>query len=520
MNPSSFKQDGYNTIDLLNKGISRILFIAVIAEIIVFPQWENIVGCFVMIYGWVLVSKYIATYNNLRLYPLPVIAILCYGFCYHVLPLVVTLIELKPLTFNFQVPYLTFFNHFLFITTITGAFGVCTRIYNQNNILNQLWNKIGYISEPSDLEIWIWGWIGLLCVILRLSSQGVYVEAQATGNTFNIVINTLSTLSVAPVCLAYKHFYSKNPVSNSSRLIKYYILFLMVIGIASTRRMLIFNSFATLGLLYLFNRLYNNKELFSRKFVVIGVIAFYLITGPIADLATAMILNRQSVNTESASSTFNTVLALYNDKETLHRMHQIVMDETDNNGDNRVGWSEYYVDNIFLDRFCNLRVMDATLYNAQNVGYATEAALEYYKDYWVNQLPSSIANAFGLKKVVHGTVCDEMLIGIFGDSRYSIAGSKVGGATGIGLYCFGYWFYLVAFVTYIIAFYFMCSFVNIFDKRIQFPVVILATFMKICTYFNNANGIFFNMDIFTRVTINTILIYSIIMFLLKIFFRR
>lgn len=72
---------------------------------------------------------------------------------------------------------------------------------------------------------------------------------------------------------------------------------------------------------------------------------------------------------------------LYEDKEQLHYAFQAYNAATDNGGNNALGWSEYYVDNIFLDRFCNLRVFDATLYNAQCQGFNNPKGHQYYEDF-------------------------------------------------------------------------------------------------------------------------------------------
>lgn len=247
--------------------------------------------------------------------------------------------------------------------------------------------------------------------------------------------------------------------------------------------------------------------------VILGI---YLATGPLADLATAMILSRQRTKTESASKTFDYVLDLYQDKERLHTMYQIAMATTDNGGDNSYSWSEYYVDNIFLDRFCNLRVLDATIYNAQKLGYAHPIGQKYWRTFWINELPSPLANSLGLKKEVQGTVCDHMVLGIFGD-RYSIFGSKVGGDTGIGLFVFGYWYYAVLLLSLIAAFYFMCSIVNVRTYSLSIPIPILATFMTMWCFFNTANGIFTTLAIFTRANLNRIAIYCVVLFVLRLF---
>lgn len=504
------------SIDRSKKYISITLWIACLAETIFFFSWENFCGCAELLYGWSIVATFVLKQEYIRRYPLPTIAIFGYAFCYHVLPLFVTLTEGKPLTFNFQVPYSTFFNQFLFITTVVVAFRLCVRFYQQNNLLNKIWNKIGYLTPPSDKIIWIFGFVGLACTLMRLSQQGEDVEVQATGNALIMIIGILSKLSVAPVCLLFKEFYGAGNTTIPYKKVAYYVGVVMLIGIASTRRMMIFNAVATIMLIGLFSKYYFNKKLMSTKSLVMVILGIYLATGPLADLATAMILSRQRVKTESASKTFDYVLDLYQDKERLHTLYQIAMATTDNGGDNSYSWSEYYVDNIFLDRFCNLRVLDATIYNAQRLGYAHFVGKEYWRTFWINELPSFLANALNFKKEVQGTVCDHMVIDIFGEKRYSIAGSKVGGDTGIGLFIFGYWYYCVLLIVAFIAFYFMCSFVNVRSGMVIIPIPILATFMTIWCFFNTANGIFTTMSIFTRANLNKILIYCVILFILRL----
>ena len=248
------------SIDKSKKYISITLWIACLAETVFFFSWENLCGCAELIYGWGIVSAFVLKQEYIRRYPLPTIAIFGYAFCYHVLPLLITLSEGKPITFNFQVPYSTFFNQFLFITTIVIAFRLCIRFYRQNNILNKVWNKIGYLTPPSDKIIWILGFIGLGCTLMRLSQQGDDIEVQATGNALVIVINTLSKLSVVPVCLLFKRFYGAENESIPYKKVAYYVGMVMLIGIASTRRMMIFNAVATIILIGLFSKYYYNKK--------------------------------------------------------------------------------------------------------------------------------------------------------------------------------------------------------------------------------------------------------------------
>ena len=149
---------------------------------------------------------------------------------------------------------------------------------------------------------------------------------------------------------------------------------------------------------------------------------------------------------------------LYQDKEKRHYLYNAFLLRTDNGGDNLSGWSEYYVDNIFLDRFCNLRTIDGTLYNAQKAGFGCNEGQRYFENFWIKEIPSFVANALGKKKDFQGTATDHMVVSNFGEGVYYYTGYKVGGETGIGLWMFGYSYYFIAFLIYIFVFYFLAAF--------------------------------------------------------------
>lgn len=503
-------------IDTIKRWVTRILLISCFFEMVFFYSSANLYGCLTLIYGWLLVASCVLKREYIQKYPLPTIALFTLGICYYFLPIVITLLEGKPLTFNFQVPNLTFSNQIINLTVVVLAFRLVIKIYRPNCWLNKLWNKIGYMSVLNEKQIWVIGIIGLLALLSTVAEQGQDKEYQSTGNLIGIVIHSISLFSLAPVCLYFKYLYGDRSETKTKGFVKFYIVILMAIGMATTRRVLIFNSVFTILLIYIFIVLYNNKRLLSGKNVIIAIVLGYLVVGPLADMAMAMILNRQSVYSSSASKTFEDVWKLYNDKEKLKTTYNFFMATLDNGGDNREGWSEYYVDNIFLDRFCNLRTIDGTLYNAEKAGFGCYEGSRYYESYWINELPGFITSTLGLKKDFQGTATDHMVVSNFSGDRYNLNGFKVGGETGIGLWMFGYSYYLIAFLTYLVVFYFLCSFVNFKGGTLLVPLPILVTFRLYWFLFLNANGIFTSMNTtFTRNNLNTIVIYCVVAFLIK-----
>ena len=110
-------------IDIKN-WLGRILLVGCFLEMVFFTSIENFQGCVSSIYGWYLISTCCIRREYLEKYPLPTLVMFGLGVCYSVLPILVTLVEGKPVSFNFQVPYLTYYNQIISMTVITVAFSL------------------------------------------------------------------------------------------------------------------------------------------------------------------------------------------------------------------------------------------------------------------------------------------------------------------------------------------------------------------------------------------------------------
>ena len=132
----------HNSLRIIKRATSIVLLICIAFECVFFPSMENAFGCIAELYGWLLISKTVLKKEYLYKYFIPFITLFCYAYFFFVLPIVVTLIEGKPITFRFAVPYITFFNLMLNATTIVLAFHVCRYIYREG-WLSRLWEKIG-----------------------------------------------------------------------------------------------------------------------------------------------------------------------------------------------------------------------------------------------------------------------------------------------------------------------------------------------------------------------------------------
>lgn len=497
-----------------------ILIIFTILEMLFHFSYDNLLGCIVFLYAWTLLSKLVLFKKNFERCLLPTLAITGFIFCYYFLPLIATFLEGKPLTYNFQVAEVTFFNMFLNITTVVLAYRLCLSCYRSGNLLESLWNRMGYFTPPNERQIWFFGIVGCALLFLGIFTQGDsadYMDEMQVGTDLSsVIMNLFKKYATMPICLYFCTLYGYNKPIKFKRMLIPFLILMSLIGVATTKRSMIFNAFATLGVIYLFIVIYENKKIFSTKNVIISFLAMFLITGPLADLALAMALNR--TNMDLGVGTFDKVLELYQDKnkmETLKNAQRLI---TSNAGNNRLSWSEEYVDNIFLDRFCNIRVLDASVFYASALGYDSPKMHKYFKEEIVNRLPSPIVSLIGEKKVPHSTVADEMNNSYFNAGGRFWIGWKVSGDIGVGLYTFGYKYYPIAFIIYFIVFLLMSSYTKFVRGKFIIPTVVMVTFYLKFVYFDNAFGIYSSIEELMRGWIN-IIVYCIVLKIVKLVVR-
>ena len=197
------------------------------------------------------------------------------------------------------------------------------------------------------------------------------------------------------------------------------------------------------------------------------------------------------------------------------------MAHADNGGDNFYAWSEYYVDNILLDRICNLRTQDLTLDYATKLGYDNSKMHRYAENFLMFQIPTPILDIFGYttnkfdSNYTPGDLLSTEGLGL----KNMYKGFRVAGDSGIGLYWMGYSYYIFAFFIYVLVFYFFSSLVS---TKLQFiiPIPIIIALLKYMTYFNNSTGIFKSLNLILRNGMQDILLYVILFGVIRLIIRQ
>ena len=194
----------------------------------------------------------------------------------------------------------------------------------------------------------------------------------------------------------------------------------------------------------------------------------------------------------TAQELFDKTWNLYTDKEQLNSLKDLADRDTRKMAlqNMRTNWNEYYVNNIFLQRLCNYRVVDATIYHAENAG-----------------IPNSIMqeDLITKLKITYPTPIIQFLFGNIKKENYQyspmdllLAKSQntanresylVGGDVGLGFSYFGYWYFIIQYIIYFITFYLIDQLSYIQKNKITLSVLTLISSYKLFLTFQVGSGI-------------------------------
>ena len=303
--------------------------------------------------------------------------------------------------------------------------------------------KWGYYAQPTNKQLWILGFVGLCFRLFMMSQQGKGDIQLAGAGTLNM----FSLLLYCPICILFNPLLGKDNCSKKTQYIVYcYIAFLVILLIATNSRSQMLSPLVVFACCYLLKHIYIHKKTLwlSYKKMFLFIVSIFILSGPASDMAIAMVAVRGERSSMSFSELLERSIEVYQDKEQLRFYRQWLSDEDKST----VGaeWQESYVSSPFLNRLCNYRVADATIYHAQRVGYGNKEMLELFGNQLMTMFPGPIVDFFFSdidKSKLNFSSMDKLyLLSMKG----GVGGYKVGGDIGLGLVTFGYFYFPLCFL--------------------------------------------------------------------------
>lgn len=499
-------------INKINRFIILTNFILSLIEFAFFSFIDGI-GALLFSLSWYILSISVFQYKNIIKHTVPFFILFSYAICFFFLPLVCTILEFKPLTYNFKNPLETLVHQFIFLMTLTLSFIVMTKL-GKNKIRLFLLKNTFFFTPLTEKKVWFLGLIGLLSYTFSIFAPETSLMGKVTDG--------LRYFAVAPTLLLFPSLYTgnqnKRPDKKTIKLVLVYALIYIFLGMARNSRLAMLFLFIDTTLIFFVYLLINNvpiKSLIKTKNLIGILLGLYILSGPLSDIGIAMIKVRSARNETDPITLLKNTWNFYQDPDFNN--YKKIFYFKDNNINNDA-WSEDYIDQVFLNRLCNLRVSDATLYYANLLGYNNQNMRKSFSDQLIANLPGGLISS-SFKKSTQYSAGDK-LYALATDNPNAIGGYRVAGYTGLGLATFGYSFYIISFIFYIVSFYLLDAFGFYYRNKFVMSIFALLHIENWFYFLNNGAGILRNILFMCRGYFQDLLIYIFIVFLTGLFFNK
>ncbi|GAB3641440.1 hypothetical protein GCM10027423_20760 [Spirosoma arcticum] len=129
-------------------------------------------------------------------------------------------------------------------------------------------------------------------------------------------------------------------------------------------------------------------------------------------------------------------LKAYNDKEAIQRAR--IVDATQ-----KEDWDETYMDNIFIQRFSNIKYIDLSLIMAAKTGDHSPDMYNFTIDHLLSIFPLPVLEFFDLdvnKNAVNSVSYGDYFYYKVSGNPYALGGYRTGHFSGTGMAAFGWWY--------------------------------------------------------------------------------
>lgn len=459
-------------IGLIKTALKWILYISGFLQIVLFPEIDNVVGVLVSILSMRLFFTYVFNIETLRSRPISFITLLCL-FCFMYLPVPITLMDGESISHDMYNPTLTFILQFVYFALTILAFLRASSFNRFRHSIVKGLTKFGYFITPSQRNLWFLGVIGLIFKFVLLSNQ--FGESTAGRGSLSMFAMFL----YSPILILFMPLMGGKACSKKTRIVIYaYIAFIALLLISTNSRSQMVSAVIIWAFAYLLQKIYEktDKIWLSVRKVVFAVIAVFVVTGPISDMGTAMLITRSVRSDISFSNLLHETWDVYKDKDRLEAFKKVAEMKTreSDSYSYSMEWREKYVSNLFLDRLCNYRVADASIFHAKRAGFGN-------KDMQANFLMGLQLMFPGpIVKLLFGNINKEDYKYSPMDLLYSLSTNSaihpsfiVGGDVGLGLSVFGVFYFPLVFFVYLLLFCITDSVMTIRSGRPIFSVFTL-----------------------------------------------
>ncbi|RZK43442.1 MAG: hypothetical protein EOO61_04980 [Hymenobacter sp.] len=423
-----------------------ILAISAVLQCILFGSWPNARAVACVAVGWGIANWFLQP-QLLKNHPLSCFLILGFTCTQLYFPLVFTLLEGKPIVYNLVLPDEVFLHSLLGLSVLTVAhllyWFIAHRrpLQSAESIPKSLLVRIGLFTPPTDLQIWLMGFIGLAAMYyVYFYSPSVNREVAGAADKS---IQGLIPFTYAPYFIPFGHLYGRTS-SNTPNLVPKLAVFtivLFIVSIGTNSRGAFMLGFTSVGFTFALGLMLGaiQTKLFTLKNILLAGAALWVFTGPVADIGTAMVMVRNQRSDTPRSELVALTWEAFQQKDAIKAYRA---DNSTQGGD----WDEDYMDNIFLARFCNIKYNDASLVLAQRFNSFDRSMRQFTISHALSSLPQPVLDGLGVKvdkeEIQAVSYGDILYYKVSGDV-WSLGSFRTGHFAGVSMTAFGWWYLLL-----------------------------------------------------------------------------
>ncbi len=466
------------------------LILAIVIEMIFFPSLDNLVGCGMTAICWWLFSAFGLRKKIIKKHFFAWLMFLSMSM-YRILPLFATLIEGKPISYGFSMSMRTFGGETILYILSLLAFLFASRRHHFNMKLHFWLNKIDYYDPVPDSVLWILGIIGIFAQLYVFRFQ------VAMGDVLGKFIFPFTFFQNAPILLFFPALYKRNSkvLFRNNIFLWVYFTFIVVLSFAVNSRHAVLAPFGTFTLLFILVYGINPKRVsfIISKYIVISLLALFFIVPFLSDISIAILAARDYRTESSPIEVLKRTIDIYLDSYEMEKYYKqkealSKRGDSEDYGDN---WTEKYLDNFALNRYCNLRVTDATLYYQSLIGYANPRMRQFYIESIFKLVPSPILKKIGIQ-IDKKKSCSQgdYLYYLATDNSSALGSFRVTSHLADGLAAFGLFYFPIQFFLFYICFLLLDCFSVYTRSGMKYSIFGLISIFTFFGMFRNANGCF------------------------------
>lgn len=460
------------------------VLICAFGQLLIDASGVNVISVLIVATMSAVTFHFVIKSSVFRALPLPALIVLGFNVSTMSGALIAQTLSLRSLTYNLQVPQITFALCALFQTSLLVAlfifFASSTWRSKIRTINRRIFGRMGIMQAPSQVQLWIMGLVGSAAMIWSASDMsGDMMQYGDVGAKF---IAAMGYLAFAPFVVPildkiYPSTRTSSNVKASKWLLLGYLALLVLIGMIRNSRGTLMMGIANLGvaglLLMLLGQLRVTARL--RRGLVIGAVMALMVAPIMADLAIAMVLVRGERTEVSGIKLVTLTLAAFNDKPELERYRKAAAILA-GSGD----YDENYLANPFVARFVNTKFFDNTLsYEDVRTGARADKLWAVTLDKIGALLPTPVLNGLGIginKEKLQFSMGDALYNAQTGSAMSSyLTGSPIG--HGMGL--MGFFVFIAVIPLFLLAFMAVQSLTLMVGSFVVISPVILLQLMSV-----------------------------------------